>query len=176
MKAEKTYQGKTLAEIKKDFPGCTVRYGRYRGFGDFGVTLFTNNNEELFFADDCALTDRYVKARSNNYTGTISNIDYSCEVFINGESFGTTSKHRAAVFFKLMAQGIEVESSYLSSTRDINCFLNPSEKDLKKTEINALVHSIIDGGGAEGHRRRNEIRRYAYLFGIEKAKEKYSAK
>jgi hypothetical protein len=126
-----------------------------------------------FYRDDEPMMDRGTRCSKLRYTGTISNLDYTCEVFIDGVSLGKTSKHRAKVFLSLYKKGIKVDSSYLSSLRNIKCFVEPSEKDKLKTAINSFVHAVCDSSGSRGHILRNQIRSYAYQFGLDKAKEKY---
>lgn len=173
----KTYEGKTLKQIKKEYPDLEFKYGKYHNFGDFGITGYEKNGKaKLFVSDDVPLMNRHVKAKHNNYTGTIANLDYSCELFINGESLGETSKHRAEVFLKYFKNGIEIDNSYLSSIRPINDFLpDASEKAKLKTEINRFVHELIEETGKQGHSIRNQIRYYAYTFGLDKAIEKYAS-
>lgn len=169
----KTYNGLTLKEIKKLHPKIKFKYCRYQGFGDYGI-MALNSDKEIFYCDDFALMNRHNKAKLHNYTGTVSNLDYTCEVFVNGESLGNTSKHRAKIYLRKLKEGIKLDNSYLSSTRNYLEFLeNSSEKSKLKTEINKLAHSIIDGEGQHGHQVRNAIRKFAYSNGIEKAKEKF---
>ena len=172
IKNNKTYEGFTLKELKELYNPNKVLYKKYRGYGDFGVE-FTLEDGKKFFRDDFPLMDRRNKAEKNSYTGTISNLNYSCELFIDGVSIGTTSKHRARVFLRQFKKGIEIESTYLSSKRNIKAFLEPSEKDLLKTNINKLVHQICPDLTKEGHKVRNKIRQFAYQNGIEATKEKY---
>lgn len=169
----KTYNGLTLRQIKTEYPNIKLRYCRYRGLGVHG--LWANyDGKELFFTDDEPMMDRHIKAEKNNYTGTIANLDYSCEVFAEGSSLGNTSKHRAKKFLSLLKKGIEVDNNYLSSTRPISDFLpSASEEAKNKTAINSFVHSLIEDGGEYGHKRRNDIRRYAYTYGLEAAKSLY---
>ena len=169
----KTYNGQTIKEIKAEYPNIHLTYCRYKGFGDYGLVA-NYEGEELFFRDDEPMMDRHVKAEKNNYTGTIANLDYSCEVFVDGSSLGKTSKHRAKKFLTLLQKGIEVDNNYLSSTRSICDFLpSASEEAKNKTAINSFVHSIIIEDGEIGHKKRNEIRRYAYTNGLEAAKSLY---
>lgn len=169
----KTYNGQTIKEIKKEYPNIQLTYCRYRGFGDYGLVA-NYEGQELFFRDDEPMMDRHVKAEKNNYTGTVANLDYSCEVFVDGSSLGTTSKHRAKKYLSLIKTGVEVDSNYLTSTRPITDFLPDANEEAKnKTAINSFVHSIIEEGGEMGHNRRNEIRRYAYANGLEAAKSLY---
>lgn len=172
MKKVKTYDGLTLREIKQKHPNMTFVYCRYRGTGDHG--LMASTNPEIFYCDDLPLMNRYVKARINNYTGIINNVDYSCEVFIDGDSLGKSTKHKARKFLKLIKQGIEIDSDYLSSRRPYHDFLSDaSTKAKEKTEINRLAHQLIEGEGKSGHDARNIIRSYAYKHGIEATKEKF---
>lgn len=173
MKQIKTYENLTLKEIKKLHPTIKFKYCRYRGHGDYGI-MALNSDKEIFYSDDLSLMDRYNKAELRNYTGTVANLDYSCEVFVDGRSLGDTSKYRARVYLNRLKKGIKLDSSYLSSTRNYLEFLpNSNEKSKLKTEINKLAHSIIDGEGQHGHETRNTIRKFAYSNGVEKAKEKF---
>lgn len=170
----KTYENQTLAELKQKHNATSVVYGKYQGHGDFGVTLTTADNNVLFFADDTPMMDRHTKARANQFTGIINNIDYSCEVFVNGESHGNSTKHRGAKYLSLLSVGASIDREYLTSRRPYTDFIeSKSEKAANKNEINRFVHSIIEDGGAHGHAMRNEIRRVAYTHGLEAAKERY---
>jgi len=113
----KTYDGKTLAEIKALHPNCKAKYGNFGSFG-YGIKI-----DSIFYSDDKPMMDRYVKAKANNFTGVISNVDYSCEVFVNGYSHGKTSKHRASVYLFMLDKGIVIDQSYLSSTKTIKDFI-----------------------------------------------------
>lgn len=169
---QKTYEGQTLKEIKKEYPNHTFTYQRYKGLGDHGVQC--DQNPYLFFCDDYPLMDRHNWCQHYNYTGIKTNLDFSCEVFIKGASLGKTSKHRAKIFLKFYDKGIDVDTAYLSSTRYIRAFLpDASNKNKQITKINALAHAIIEEGGEKGHKARNRIRYYAYRYGIEAAKEKF---
>lgn len=170
----KTYENLTLEELKQKHNAVRVKYGKYQGHGDFGVTITTADNNVLFFADDSPMMNRHVKARVNLFTGIINNIDYSCEVFVNGESHGKTTKARAKRYLNVIVSGVAIEREYLTSRRPYTDFIETkSEKAKNKNEINKFVHSIIDDGGAHGHTMRNEVRRFAYTHGLEAAKEKY---
>ena len=170
----KTYEGYTLAELKQKHNATGVVYGKFKGYGDFGVTITTADNNVLFFADDTPMMDRHTKARANQFTGIINNIDYSCEVFVNGQSHGVTKKHRGAKYLSLLSVGASIDREYLTSRRPYTDFIaTKSKKAENKNEINKFVHSIIEDGGAHGHAIRNEIRRYAYTNGLNAAKEKY---
>lgn len=175
-KNKKTYEGKTLKEIKKQYPDFSLKYGKYCGRGDFGLTLTNKKTkEQIFISDDMPMLDRHTKAKYNNYTGTVANLDYSCELFIGGKSFGKTSKHRAKKYLSYINKGIEVDDAYLSSRRPIIDFLpDASEKAKLKTEINQMVHELVEEGGKRGHELRNIIRRYAYIHGVDAAYEKYA--
>src|SRR5690606_4187663 len=115
-KKMKTYNGQTIKEIKKEYPNIQLTYCRYRGFGDYGLVA-NYEGHELFVRDSEAMMDRHVKVEKNNYTGTVADLDYSCEVFVDGSSLGTTSKHRAKKYLSLIKTGVEVDSNYLTSTR-----------------------------------------------------------
>lgn len=165
----KTYEGKTLREIKALHPNCKAVYKRFCGLGDHGIEIGGK-----FYCDDYPMMDRRNKAKARNFTGVVANIDFSCEVFVNGESHGTTSKHRASVYLRMLRKGIDIDSSYLSSTRSIRDFMpEASEKAKRKTEINNFVHAICDDSGKAAHDYRNIVRAYAYKFGLEAVKEKY---
>ena len=165
----KTYEGLTLKEIKALHPNCKAVYKRFCGLGDHGIEIGGK-----FYCDDYPMMVRHNKAKAHNFTGTIANIDFSCEVFVDGESHGTTSKHRALVYLRLLRKGIIIDSSYLSSTRSIRDFMpEASEKAKLKTDINNFVHAICDDSGKAAHDYRNIVRAYAYKFGLEAAKEKY---
>ena len=166
---KKTYEGLTLKEIKALHPNCKAVYKRFCGLGDHGIEIGGK-----FYCDDYPMMVRHNKAKAHNFTGTIANIDFSCEVFIDGESHGTTSKHRASVYLRMSRKGIKIDRSYLSSTRSIRDFMPEANEAAKlKTEINNLVHMICEDSGKAAHDYRSQIRSYAYKFGIEAAKEKY---
>lgn len=169
MKITKTYEGMTLAEIKKMHNGAKAVYCRYQGLGDHGIAI-----EGVFYTDDMSFMNRHHKAAAKAFTGLVANLDFSCEVFVNGCSMGTTSKWRGQKYLSMIKKGVEVDSSYLSSTRPIGDFLSTATEAAKtKTAINEFVHSLIDGGGKAGHDARNQIRAYAYAKGLEAAKERY---
>lgn len=172
-KKMKTYSGETIREIKTKYPNIKLTYCRYHGIGDHGL-IANYEGEELFFRDDKPMMDRHIKAEKNNFTGFISNVDFSCELFVSGLSLGKTSKYRAEKFLSFRKKGIEVDSNYISSTRHIESFLvSASEKAKNITAINSFVHSIIEGGGELGHKKRNQIRHLAYTKGLEYVESLY---
>ncbi len=103
----KTYEGLTLAEIKALHPNCKATYKRFMGLGDHGIEI-----GDTFYCDDYPMMNRHNKAEINKFTGTFANFDFSCEVFVDGKSHGTTSKHRARVYLKMLKKGINIDSSY----------------------------------------------------------------